>query len=147
MNNDDIFPCTWVSVNMSGTVLIKDGSLYLNHYKLYDLSNLRRDQSNTSTNTFHMEPGRTLFMTLRACNNAFLCTNKSLGSVTMMDNKAVLETSVSGEAIQMEYDIKSRRKRRSIDIADSLKVTTPDSKFITSMYIITVQDPGLNWYN
>lgn len=65
----------------------------------------------------------------------------------MMDSKAVLETSVNGEAIQMEYDIKSRRKRRSIDIADSLKVTTPDSKFITSMYIITVQDPGLNWYN
>lgn len=86
-------------------------------------------------------------MTLRACNNAFLCTNKSLGSVTMMDSKAVLETSVNGEAIQMEYDIKSRRKRRSIDIADSLKVTTIDSKFITSMYIITVQDPGLNWYN
>jgi hypothetical protein len=47
----------------------------------------------------------------------------------------------------MEYNIKSRRKRRSIDIADSLKVTTPDSKFITSMYIITVQDPDLNWYN
>jgi hypothetical protein len=63
----------------------------------------------------------------------------------MMDSKAVLETSVNGEAIQMEYDIKSRRKRRSIDIGDSLKVTTPDSKFITSMYIITVQDPGLNW--
>jgi hypothetical protein len=34
-----------------------------------------------------------------------MCTNKSLGSVTMMDSKAVLETSVSGEAIQMEYDI------------------------------------------
>jgi hypothetical protein len=61
-----------------------------------------------------MEPGRTLFMTLRACNNAFLCTNKSLGSVTMMDSKAVLETSVSGEAIHMEYDIKSGRKRKSI---------------------------------
>jgi len=129
VNNDDIFPCTWVSVNMSGTVLIKDGALYLNHYKLNDLSKLRRDQSNTSSNTFHMEPGRTLFITLRACNNAFLCTNKSLGSVTMMDSKAVLETSVSGEAIQMDYDIKSRR-RRSIDIAATLNVITPDSKFI-----------------
>jgi hypothetical protein len=115
---------------MSGTVLIKDGTLYLNHYKLYDLSKLSRDQSNTSSNTFHMEPGRTLFITLRACNNAFMCTNKSLGSVTMMDSKAVLETSVSGEAIQMEYDIKSGRRRRSIDIADTLNVITPDSKFM-----------------
>jgi len=47
----------------------------------------------------------------------------------MMDSKAVLETSVSGEAIQMDYDIKSRR-RRSIDIAATLNVITPDSKFI-----------------
>ncbi|XP_076076023.1 uncharacterized protein LOC143046845 [Mytilus galloprovincialis] len=124
-NKDDIFPCTYVSVNMSGTILIKNGSLYLNQYKLYDLHELRRDQSSSSSNTFHMEPGRTLFITLRACNDAYLCSNKSLGTVTMMDDKAVMKTSLGGEPLEVEYDMSSsRRKRRSIE--NILVITTPD---------------------
>ncbi|OPL32724.1 hypothetical protein AM593_07406, partial [Mytilus galloprovincialis] len=126
VDNDDIFPCTWVSINISGTVVIKNGSLYMNQYELYKLSELRRDQVKITTNAFHMEPGRTLFVTLRACNDAFLCNNKSLGSVTMMDDKAVLKTSVSGEPIEMEHDIKSKRKKRNINVGDSLIITSPD---------------------
>ncbi|VDI27589.1 Hypothetical predicted protein, partial [Mytilus galloprovincialis] len=126
VDNDDIFPCTWISINISGTVVIKNGSLYMNQFKLYKLSELRRDQANITTDAFHMEPGRTLFVTLRACNDAFLCNNKSLGSVTMMDDKAVLKTSVSGEPIEMEHNIKSKRRKRSINVADSLIITSPE---------------------
>jgi hypothetical protein len=32
-NHDDIFPCTWVSVNMSGTVMIKEGAIYMNELR------------------------------------------------------------------------------------------------------------------
>ena len=122
--HDDIFPCTWVSVNMSGTVMIKEGAIYMNEYKLYELHELRKDQSDSTSDTFHMEPGRTLFITMRACNEAKLCSNKSLGSVTMMDGKAVMETSVGGEAIEMEYDMSGRRKKRST--GDSLVIITPN---------------------
>ncbi|VDI50948.1 Hypothetical predicted protein, partial [Mytilus galloprovincialis] len=122
-HNDDIFPCTYISVNMSGTVLIKNGSIYMNEYKLYDLHELRKDQSSSSSNTFHMEPGRTLFITLRACNDAYLCSNKSLGTVTMMDDKAVMKTSVGGEPLEVEYDMSSnKRKRRSV--GDTLVINT-----------------------
>ena len=124
---DDIFPCTYVSVNISGRVLIRNGSLYMNQYKLYNLHELRHDQSVSTSDTFHMEPGRTLFITLRACNDAELCSNKSLGSVTVMDDKAVLKSSVNGEPIEMEYDMStSRRKKRSI--SDSLIISTPSGK-------------------
>jgi hypothetical protein len=62
------------------------------HAREYELR--PRDDNNnvTDSNVFHMEPGRTLFMTMRVCNDAMLCTNKSLGSITMTDKKAVLET-------------------------------------------------------
>ncbi|VDI54125.1 Hypothetical predicted protein [Mytilus galloprovincialis] len=123
--SDDIFPCTYISVNMSGTVLIKNGSIYMNEYKLYDLHQLRKDQSSSTSNTFHMEPGRTLFITLRACNDAYLCSNKSLGTVTMMDDKAVMKTSLGGEPLEVEYDMSvNRRKRRSV--GDTLIIITPN---------------------
>jgi hypothetical protein len=109
---------------MSGTVMIKEGAIYMNEYKVYELHELRRDQSESTSDTFHMEPGRTLFITMRACNEAKLCSNKSLGSVTMMDGKAVMETSVGGEAIEMEYDMSGRRKKRST--GDSLVIITPN---------------------
>ncbi|CAC5409205.1 unnamed protein product [Mytilus coruscus] len=118
--NDDIFPCTYISVNMSGTVLIKNGSIYMNEYKLYDLHELRKDQSSTSSNTFHMDQELCL-----SCNDAYLCSNKSLGTVTMMDDKAVMKTSVGGEALEVEYDMTAnRRKRRSL--GDTLIIITPD---------------------
>ena len=109
---------------MSGTVMIKEGAIYMNEYKVYELHELRRDQSESTSDIFHMEPGRTLFITMRACNEAKLCSNKSLGSVTMMDGKAVMETSVGGEAIEMEYDMSGRRKKRST--GDSLVIITPN---------------------
>ena len=135
--HDDIFPCTWVSVNMSGTVMIKEGAIYMNEYKLYELHELRKDQSDSTSDTFHMEPGRTLFITMRACNDAELCNNKSLGSVTMMDGKAVMETSVGGEAIEMEYDMSGRRKKRST--GDSLVIITPNGMLSNLVYSMGVR--------
>jgi len=137
-NHDDIFPCTWVSVNMSGTVMIKDGAIYMNEYKIYELHELRKDQSDSTSDTFHMEPGRTLFITMRACNDAELCSNKPLGSVTMMDGKAVMETSVGGEAIEMVYDMSGRRKKRST--GDSLVIITPNGMLSNLVYTSGIRD-------
>ncbi|CAG2196988.1 unnamed protein product [Mytilus edulis] len=45
----------------------------------------------------------------------------------MMDDKAVMKTSVGGEPLEVEYDMSSnRRKRRSIE--DILVITTPEGK-------------------
>lgn len=131
-DNDDIFPCMWVGYNISGSAIIKNGYLYINDHKIRPLSELRPHDDNnnvTDSNVFHMEPGRTLFMTMRVCNDAMLCTNKSLGSITMTDKKAVLETSVNGESIKLVHSFTSNstRKRRSADI---LSVVTPDGNII-----------------
>ena len=109
----------------------------MNEYKLYELHELRKDQSDSTSDTFHMEPGRTLFITMRACNDAELCNNKSLGSVTMMDGKAVMETSVGGEAIEMEYDMSGRRKKRST--GDSLVIITPNGMLSNLFYSMGVR--------
>ncbi|XP_076116641.1 uncharacterized protein LOC143084119 [Mytilus galloprovincialis] len=127
-DNDDIFPCLWVGYNISGSAIIKHGWLYINDHKIRQLSELRPNDNNatdTSTNVFHMEPGRTLFMTMRVCNDAMLCTNKSLGSITITDKKAVLQTSVNGEAIKLVHSFSSNstRRKRSVDV---LTITTPD---------------------
>ncbi|XP_071123199.1 uncharacterized protein [Mytilus edulis] len=128
-NIDDILPCQWVGINASGSAMIKDGYLYINGFKARPLSvmQIQNNSINSSVDmseTFHMEPGRTLFMTMRVCNEAMLCSNKSLGSVTITNNKTKLQTSEHGESIRVDYDgFSSRRKKRDIP---KLSVTTPD---------------------
>ncbi|CAG2187681.1 unnamed protein product [Mytilus edulis] len=128
-NKDDILPCQWIGLNESGSAMIKDGYLYINGYKTRPLSvmQIQNNSSNSSVDmseTFHMEPGRTLFMTMRVCNEAMLCSNKSIGSVSITNNKTKLKTSVHGESVRIDYDISTcRREKRDTPV---LSVTTPD---------------------
>jgi hypothetical protein len=55
----------------------------------------------------------------------------------MMDGKAVMETSVGGEAIEMEYDMSGRRKKRST--GDSLVIITPNGMLSNLVYSMGVR--------
>ncbi|CAG2247498.1 unnamed protein product [Mytilus edulis] len=122
---DNIFPCTWVGYNTSGSASIKDGYLYIDNIKLRPLSELKTKVWNISyestenkTSAFHMEPGRALFMTMRVCNEAVLCTNKSIGSVLITNTETVLKTSEKGESIEIIQSVatNSTRKKRDTDV-------------------------------
>ncbi|VDI28035.1 Hypothetical predicted protein, partial [Mytilus galloprovincialis] len=130
-NKDDIFPCTWVGYNVSGSASIKDGYLLLDGIKVTRLSELQTDQdistqrAENKTSIFHMEPGRTLFLTMRVCNEAVLCANKSLGSILITNDKTVLKTSEHGESIELVQSIETGSKRRKRD-TNMIVVNTPE---------------------
>ena len=132
---DDIFPCTWVGHNISGTIMIDDGWLTINGMQVRRLSEFNPIQPNVSeaerlsdsNNVFRMEPGRTLFMMTRICNDAMLCTNKTLGSIIILDNNSELKTSLDGSAITISVaGGSSGRKKRAV--GDDLVIETPSSK-------------------
>ncbi|VDI67222.1 Hypothetical predicted protein [Mytilus galloprovincialis] len=127
-NKDDIFPCTWVGYNVSGSASIKDGYLLLDGNKVTRLSELQTVSSQLAenkTSIFHMEPGRTLFLTMRVCNEAVLCANKSLGSILITNDKTVLKTSEHGESIELVQSIETGSKRRKRD-TNMIVVKTPE---------------------
>lgn len=126
-NVDDILPCQWVGLNESGSAVIQNGQLLINGQIILPLSQSSVNISDTERrNLFHMEPGRTMFMTMRVCNEAMLCTNKSLGSVTVTDERTILHTSEHGERIEVKYEMSNlSRKKRD---AETLVVTTPNGE-------------------
>ncbi|XP_076087285.1 uncharacterized protein LOC143057777 [Mytilus galloprovincialis] len=131
-NKDDILPCVWVGYNVSGSASIKDGYLLIDDVRLRPLSELQNrfwneseDQTQNTTSVFHMEPGRTLFLTMRVCNEAELCTNKSIGSVLITNTKSILKRSEHGESIEIVDNIAtgSTRRKRSVE---TIVLTTPE---------------------
>ncbi|KAK3103480.1 hypothetical protein FSP39_019545 [Pinctada imbricata] len=131
-NLDDIFPCTWVGYNESGEVKIMDGAIYVNgkvlsrlsEVKAFDPNQTDADRAAPENNVFRMEPGRTVFLTMRVCNKAVLCSNKSLGTLTMASQGAVFKKSEGGAAIDAIVQIPDGggRKRRT---AQSVEILTP----------------------
>ncbi|KAK3612515.1 hypothetical protein CHS0354_024486 [Potamilus streckersoni] len=124
---DDIFPCTWVGLNVSGTVAIKGGNLTIGGISVRRLSELKplgNDFNDTkyktdAENVFCMEPGRTMFITMRLCNEAMLCTNKFLGSVVVQIPTMKVSTSTDGSPIDVKLDVNGARKyKRSVDVID-----------------------------
>ncbi|XP_076086943.1 uncharacterized protein LOC143057517 [Mytilus galloprovincialis] len=131
-NKDDIFPCVLVGYNVSGSASIKDGYLLIDNIKVRPLSelqnrfwNVSEDQTQNKTSAFHMEPGRTLFLTMRVCNEAELCSNKSIGSVLITNTESILKRSDHGESVKIVDNIAtgSTRRKRSVE---TIVLTTPE---------------------
>ena len=116
--------------------MIDNGWLTINGMKVRRLSEFNPVQPNISNaerladsnNVFQMEPGRTLFIMIRICNDAVLCTNKTLGSVIIMDNTTKLETSLNGEALTIRYTPRGGSGRKKRAVGDNLVIETPSSK-------------------
>ncbi|CAH1239174.1 HEG1 [Branchiostoma lanceolatum] len=72
---NDVLPPSRVGAGDSGSVIIANGTIQT-HGKVSNISDLQRNREdeNPKSNEFHMEPGRTLYPTLRACNGAHHCT-------------------------------------------------------------------------
>lgn len=135
---DDIFPCTWVAYNRSGVIMIENGWITLDGIQIRRLSEFNPSnagmsmeyRNNNSNNVFSMEPGRTLFMSMRLCNEAELCTNKSMGSVIITSSNTDLETSLDGQAITISVTgAGNGRKKRAVGTCSGLNILTPNSKF------------------
>ncbi|XP_062589554.1 uncharacterized protein LOC134251189, partial [Saccostrea cucullata] len=134
VETDDIFPCTWVGYNMSGSAEIKNGSLWIDGNEVRKLSELKRYQdftniTNSSSNSFTMPVGQQMFVTLRLCNEAMLCNNKSLGVVVITNSNSVVATSTNGSAIEEKLSI-TRRKRALAEVDIRTPSGLPDGQAI-----------------
>ncbi|XP_046547050.1 uncharacterized protein LOC124257104 [Haliotis rubra] len=112
----DIFPCTWVGYNTSGTVTIEDGYLKLNGHNIYMLSQYKSDYNasvhgTTDKSAFTMAPGTEMFIFMKMCNEAQLCTTKLLGSTIVETDKSTMATSSNGSAFTVGVGGGARRKR------------------------------------
>ncbi|VDI51286.1 Hypothetical predicted protein [Mytilus galloprovincialis] len=132
---DDIFPCTWVGYNVSGTIMIEDGWVKVNGENMRRLSELNpvqdpdmsdADRLSSDNNAFNMEPGRTIFMMMRLCNEAMKCVNKTMGSVIITNANTDLETSLNGMAITISVNSGSRRRKKRA-VGDDLVIVTPSN--------------------
>ena len=133
---EDIIPCTWVGYNISGSAEIKDGALWVNGMEIRKLSELRpvQDYSNgtnsssssgSNKDNFRMPIGQQMFVTMRLCNEAMLCTNKSLGVVVITNSDSVVATSTNGSAIEEKLSITSRKRA-----AAELDIQTPSGNCV-----------------
>lgn len=121
---DDIIPCTWVGYNISGSAEIKNGALWVNGMEIRKLSELRPQQdysngtnSSRSQNTFRMPIGQQMFITMRLCNKAMLCTNRSLAVVLIKNSASLVGVSDNGTAIEEKLTMTSRKRAaRELDI-------------------------------
>uniref|UniRef100_K1PPK2 Protocadherin Fat 4 n=1 Tax=Magallana gigas TaxID=29159 RepID=K1PPK2_MAGGI len=134
---DDIIPCTWVGYNMSGSAEIKDGALWINGVEVRKLSDLKPYQDYTNTNSsasngFTMPVGQQMFVTMRLCNKAMLCTNKSLGVVVITNSDSVVATSTNGSAIEEKLSITSRKRA-----AAELDIQTPSGLAAGQAIVVT----------
>ncbi|XP_046562952.1 uncharacterized protein LOC124271845 [Haliotis rubra] len=124
---DDIFPCTWVGYNTSGTVTVADGYLKIDDYNIYMLSQYKADYNSsvhgtTDRSAFTIAPGTEMFIFMKMCNEAQLCTTKLLGSTIVETDKSTMATSSNGSAVTVDVGGGARRKR---DLS-GVTVSTPD---------------------
>jgi hypothetical protein len=132
---DDIFPCTWVGYNISGEVKIKNGQLLVNDIAHRNISELKQMSENEAENAkhlasgskFNMEPGRTLFVHMKICNEAMRCKTRLLGSVVITNDNTQMITSTTGKAIRVEIPLLGAGRRRKRQ-TNTLSVDTPDGK-------------------
>lgn len=125
-NTDDILPCTWVGYNMSGSASIKDGALWINGKEVRKLSELNPMYDNSSVDIgFRMPVGKQMFITMRLCNEAMLCSNKSLGVVVITNSQSLVATSPNGTSIRETLSLTSRKRSTA-----GLDIITPNGEYL-----------------
>ncbi|XP_046547054.1 uncharacterized protein LOC124257108 [Haliotis rubra] len=133
----DIFPCTWVGYNESGTITVADGYLKLNGNVVYTLSQLKTNYNASNTTTdrsaFTMAPGTEMFIFMKMCNEAQLCTTILLGSTIVETDKSSMATSSDGSAVTVDVGGGARRKR---DVS-GVTVSTPDGLQTGQSIVVT----------
>ncbi|XP_077996021.1 uncharacterized protein LOC144449367 [Glandiceps talaboti] len=108
-DSQDIFPELRVGYNTSGNVLIKDGYVYIGDEPLVNISGMRQiaeGQAGTAghedivyQNRFKMEPGRTLYSELIACNRGHKCDKLTTTKATITREQDVLQSQVNDSEV------------------------------------------------
>ena len=127
-----------IGYNSSGKAEIKQGYLYVDDNRYYKVSELRALSagfydtskfSNESENIFRMDQGRTIFLKMRLCNKANICSYKFVNSILFTREKAELMTSSAGEAVIHNF-VPSEATRRKRDVTVSaIQIETPEGNF------------------
>ncbi|XP_078620549.1 uncharacterized protein LOC144887293 isoform X2 [Branchiostoma floridae x Branchiostoma japonicum] len=83
--DEDIIPETRVGYNESGTVLVDNGQVFLNGRVVANISDLGdlSDPDAPKSDKFNMEPGRKMFVKVKACNSAHKCTVVDTQAITV----------------------------------------------------------------
>ncbi|KAI8486030.1 hypothetical protein Bbelb_361300, partial [Branchiostoma belcheri] len=99
---DDVIPPTRVGGGAAGSVIIVNGTIQTLG-KVSNISDLQRNrqEETAESSEFHMEPGRTLYPTLRACNGAHQCTDVNAKKVIYIRPCDRLGTSHYGESAEI----------------------------------------------
>ncbi|XP_035697946.1 uncharacterized protein LOC118431004 isoform X1 [Branchiostoma floridae] len=99
---NDVLPLTRVGGGGSGSVIIVNGTIQT-HGKVSNVSDLQRDspEEEADSSDFHMEPGRTLFPTLRVCNGAHQCTDVKAKKIIYIRPSDQAGTSRHGESAKI----------------------------------------------
>ncbi|XP_052806219.1 uncharacterized protein LOC128235437 [Mya arenaria] len=131
---DDIVPCVWVAVNTSGIVEIKEGHIYIDIVQYFNLSALQayseahytvNENNNTSEDIFRMEPGRTVFIFMRICNKAQICSFKLTNSVIVKGNDSSLAISKNGTAMSVILGQSSAKNQKRSSVYSIINATFP----------------------
>lgn len=136
----DIIPCTWVGSDISGSAEIKNGALWVNGMEIRKLSDLRPVQdyssgtnsSSSSKDNFRMPIGQQMFVTMRLCNKAMLCTNRSLAVIIIKNSASKVGVSTNGTAIEEKLTLVSRKRA-----AKELDIKTPSGLAEGQSIIVT----------
>lgn len=127
-----------MALNESGSAEVKTGSgLWINGQQVQQLSDLRIGESSGSSssgNLFHMPVGKVMFIYLRLCSEAMLCSNLTAGCIVITNNKSRFGVSTAGEAIYWEITITTRRKKRAI-VPGTIRIQTPSGMFLHVVHV------------
>ncbi|XP_078655664.1 uncharacterized protein LOC144902238 [Branchiostoma floridae x Branchiostoma belcheri] len=98
----DVIPPTRVGGGAAGSVIIVNGTIQT-HGRVSNISDLQRNSQEemAESSEFHMEPGRKLYPTLRACNGAHQCTDVNVKNIVYIRPRDRLGTSHHGERAEI----------------------------------------------
>lgn len=111
---------------MSGSASVKNGALWINGKEVRKLSELNPMYDNSSVDIgFRMPVGKQMFITMRLCNEAMLCSNKSLGVVVITNSQSLVATSPNGTSIRETLSLTSRKRSTA-----GLDIITPNGEYL-----------------
>ncbi|XP_078697384.1 uncharacterized protein LOC144925295 [Branchiostoma floridae x Branchiostoma belcheri] len=129
---DDVIPPTRVGGGDAGSVIIVDGTIQTLG-KVSNISDLQRNrqEETAESSEFHMEPGRTLYPTLRACNGAHQCTDVNVKKMIYIRPCDRLGTSHYGESAEIVLNMPTSETISITTIQELKNGTTLVAGFLT----------------
>ncbi|XP_078660674.1 uncharacterized protein LOC144905141 [Branchiostoma floridae x Branchiostoma belcheri] len=125
---EDIIPETQVGYNESGTVLIEDGQVLINGQVIANISDLRHmqndDQSTPEVNKFNMEPGRKMYVKVKACNSAHKCSIIDLKVIVVSREGDVVATATNSSKVSVTLNSSGATRSARTYVNNGVNIVT-----------------------